>query len=445
MYKSIVVENNARRLMHTGVRRNSLVLMLFLFYLVGTHLRLSIYTGDSILVPMYLMLFSAAMLGVLCLIPLLKHTGLSLMFFSAFVLAQPVLTLAPESVSTGAFLGSLQLWVSVVSALAVIYALSTIDRVRLRKFLITIWCVFIVLAVIESAGLKPLFDQAREMLYSGSDRFVYYSEQRDLEIYGRVRTTVFASEPSFLADTLSGIILMIFFLDPLRGRLQSWVVLGAMFALSFILSPSFKMLFYLLAVLVWQFWPNNRRRVLMLLFGLFFIGFLLLIFMGPISGLIYKFMGSHLESGSFYGRIAVGPVVGWEALTTYPIFGYGIGNDEGLYPIIAQAWQDSGAFRIFPWFMDFSATDLMTNGFWWQWTFLGVIGGIIFTKLIMRLLARIGVMSPFRTVVCVWIVWYGGFAFVDPLSWYMIVIFSMGSIKHLNEKRINQYRDEVTP
>jgi len=425
--------------------RSSMVLFLFAIYLVGAHLRLSVYTGDSILVPMYLMLFSAAMLGVLFLIPLLKHTGFSLSFFSAFVLTQPVLTLAPESVSIGTFLGSLQLWVSVVSALAVIYALSTIDRVRLRKLLIIIWCVFIVLAVIESAGLKPLFDLVREILYSGSDRFVYFSDQRDLEIYGRVRTTVFASEPSFLADTLSGIILMFFFLDPLRGRLKSWVVLGAMFALSFTLSPSFKMLFYLLAVLVWQFWPNNRRRVLILLFGLFFIGFLLLIFMGPISDLIYKFLGSHLESGSFYGRIAVGPVVGWEALITYPIFGYGIGNDGGLYPIIAQAWQDSGAFNIFPWFIDFPATDLMTNGFWWQWTFMGVVGGIIFTKLIMKLLARIGVVSPFRTVVCVWIVWYGGFAFVDPLSWYIIVIFSIGSTRALNEKYNNQYQDEATP
>ena len=55
-------------------------------------------------------------------------------------------------------------------------------------------------------------------------------------------------------------------------------------------------------------------------------------------------------------------------------------------------------------------------------------GGLIFTKLIMRLLSRIGVERPFRTLVCGWIVWYADFAFADPLSWYIVVIFFIGAV-----------------
>lgn len=440
MDKATIAGRKTTRQVSWDITRGTLVLSIFVLYLIGTHLRLSIYADGSILLPMYLMVLSAAMFSFLFMNRLLRYTGISLTIFAAFILTQPALTLAPESISFGTFLGSLQLLVSVISALAVIYALSTVDRARLRCLLIVIWCVVMALAIVEYAGLKPVFDQARETLYSGSDRFVYFAELRDLEIYGQVRTTAFASEPSFLADTLSALALMIFFLDPQRGRFWSWLRLAFIIAASFTLTPSFKIAFYLLAALVWQFWPRDQRGFVIILSSLFVLNVLLLILFEPIYGLLVEAVGGYVESGSFYGRIVIGPTVGWNVLTTYPIYGYGIGNEEGLYPVIAQVWQGSGAFQLFPWYLDLPATDLMTNGFWWQWIFLGAGGGLIFTMLTLRLLSQIGVEMPLRTLVCTWIVWYSGFAFVDPLSWYVVVVFAVGAVPPRKAVR-NQHID----
>lgn len=413
---------------YLSVRRSTLVMILFVFYLIGCHLRLSIYLDGSILLPMYPMLLSAAMLSLLFWNSLLRYNGVTFTIFALFVLTQPMLTLAPESFDIETLKASLQLLVSVVSALALIYALSTVKRARLRRLLLAVWGIIIILGIIEAAGLKPIFDQVKEVLYAGSDRFIYTADLRDLSIYGQVRSTVFATEPSFLADTLAGLFLLVFLLDPDRGGFRSWLILGVMIVVSFYTAPSFKMVFYIVALFVWQYWPHSQRGLFILLSSLFFFGFMLLILLEPVSNFLLQVVGRHIESGSFYGRIAVGPAVGWGALTDFPIYGYGIGNEKGLYKIIAQAWNDSGAFSRFPWYQERSATDLMTNGFWWQWTFLGILGGLIFTKLIMRLLREIGVMTPLRTIVCVWIVWYAGFAFVDPLSWYIVVIFSIGSV-----------------
>lgn len=441
MDMATIAEHAGHGLIRIGTRRSTLVLMLFFFYLIGSHLRLSIYYNGSLLLPMYMMLLSAAVLMLLFKNPLLRKVGISFTIFTAFLLTQPALTLAPDSISVDTFRASLQLLVSVISSLAVIYALSTVDRDPLRWLLVVIWCMFIVLAIVENIGLKPIFDQVREVLYTSS---IYMAEGRDVSIYGMVRPTVFASEPSWLADTLSGLVLMIFFLDPQRGSHGSWLRLAIMVAVSFIVSPSFKMAFYLVAVVVWQFWPRNQRGFVIVLGSLFIFSVLLFIFLVPISGLVYQVAGSHLESGSFYGRIGVAPGVGWNVLTTYPIYGYGIGNEEGLYPIIADEWFVSGAFNLFPWFKYLSAAHLMTNGFWWQWVFLGVGGGLVFVKFIIHLLKQIGVEIPLRTLVCVWIVWYAGFAFVDPQSWFVVVIFSIGAVsRHRGRGQIGPRQAEV--
>lgn len=410
------------------VRRSTFIIVCFTIYLLGAHLRVSLYAGGSLLLPMYPMLLSAAVITLLFNSELLSRAGTIFAAFSGFILISPALSSAPGSGYGNTLLGILQFLVSVISALAFIIAVSTLDQNRLRKLLIGIWITVIVLAALESAGLKPVFDQIRGLIYSGSGRGVYEATQRDLSIYGRVRPTVFASEPSFLADTLMTLTLMIFFLDPRRGNGASWARLGAMAALSFILAPSFKMAFYLLATVVWQFWPRTLKGTVMLLIGLSIAGVIAALFFNVLLAIFVQTAGSHLESGSFYGRIGVAHTVGLEALYAHPLFGWGISNQSGLYPLIAQTWQSSGAFFLFPWYQDNPAEDLMSNGFWWQLSFLGFVGTAIFILFVGMMLRQLGVLLPLRSLVCSWIVWYAGAAFIDPHSWFILVVFSIGSL-----------------
>jgi hypothetical protein len=410
--------------------RHRVVLIIFIFYLIGTHLRLSLYWGDSILLPMYPMLISAALLLLIFAKPFFRITKFHLLIFLIFTLTQPLLTLAPESFSFNTLKASLQLLASIVSALILIYALSTVDQGKLRALLIFLLTFVSLLALLENIGFRDIFNQIRDFIYSSGSRAVYAADHRDLEIYGRIRTTAFASEPSYLADTFAALIIMIFFLDPKRGSIGSWVSLLTMMFFVYIFFPSFKYIFYLASVCVWMFWPRNRSRAVIFLVCLLISGLLIFLFSGLIADYLQLFTFSYFETGSFFGRILVGPIVGMNALSNYPIYGYGLGNEHGLESIVFNAWNDSGAFLLFPWYADWRTVDLMSNGFWWYWSYLGIGGGIIFATIIMRLLKQINVEKPLRTLVSVWIVWYAGAAFVDPMSWYMLIVFSVGAVSY---------------
>lgn len=408
-------------------KNEKIILILFLIYILGAHFRLSIYTGSgSILVPMYMMIFSAAFLAVLFLKPFLSLSGHSFFVLAFFSFVQPAISLAPDSFSVGNYLGVLQLIISFISCFSVVYALAHVDSGRIKSFVFGVWMVFIALAVLEMSGFKGVFDYVREFLYGGSGRLVYAEEHRDVQIYGKVRSTVFASEPSFLADSLAGLMTLHFLLG--RKDILGWVKYLSMFGVSFYLAPSFKMMFYLFAASVWVLWPKNNIQMTILSVFLAFAMASIALFSQPLFQFLDLALGGHMESGSFYGRIAVGPFVARDVLLSYPVFGYGIGNDQGLAEIINSNWQNSGAFYAFPWFQGKEAVDLMTNGFWWQWVFLGVFGGGVFIKIWVSLLEKMGVSAPWRTIICVWIVWYAGFAFVDPMSWYVVAIFAVAGL-----------------
>lgn len=190
------------------------------------------------------------------------------------------------------------------------------------------------------------------------------------------------------------------------------------------IAPSAKVAFYLAAAVVWHLWPRRTSsRVRAVLLG---AGAL------SVTWFLYDSIANRLsgqvglsETGSFYGRILIGPRVALEALSQHPLMGYGIGNKEGLRPLVVQEWTSSGAFSRFPWFQGLDTSALMTNGFWWQWSFLGLLGGGIFIALMVKMLTAVGVALPWRTIVCTWIVWYSGAAFTDPASWCAFAAFAI--------------------
>lgn len=197
-----------------------------------------------------------------------------------------------------------------------------------------------------------------------------------------------------------------------------------MYAVAFLLAPSAKTVFFAAAVLVWHFWPRTKGAYVGLLGALVLAGWLL--YLLDARELVSRI--SSAETGSFYARITVAPLIGVEALRNFPILGYGIGNHQGMYDLMRDVWQLSGGFASFPYFRPVTSQGLMTNGFWWQWAYLGVLGGLILTFLVVRLLSLLGVEHPIRTVTCTWIVWYAGFGFVDPASWWILAVFAIPEV-----------------
>ncbi|MEY4979156.1 MAG: hypothetical protein RLZZ352_1426 [Pseudomonadota bacterium] len=409
-----------------------LIISLFLVYILGSHLRVSIYSGGSIIVPMYLMLISSAILGFIKFKKYLKKTLPLLLVLFSFTLFQPFLSGGDDIY----YRSSLQLLASVISASVVLFALKDVNQELLKRILFYTWLIFAFMAFLESLYLKSYFDLVRDYIYSGSGRFVYFEIERDLAIYGKVRSTVFASEPSYLADTMSALSVMVFMLSVREKLFVAWLYLVLMFLIGFYISPSFKMVFYFIAVVVWFFWPKNIKALLFLLLLVSFILAFVFILANVMLSLVLDVFGTHLTTGSFFGRIGSAHLVGINALAIYPFFGYGIGNSEQVYNVIVEVWNSTGAFNSFEFYQDLGSKDLMSNGFWWMWIYLGILGALIFFGNIYYLMRAIGNMMPWRSLVCASIVWYAGSAFIDPQSWFVVVVFSIATI--LNSKNSTQ-------
>lgn len=411
-------------------RFDFLIISLFLFYILGSHLRVSIYSGGSIIVPMYLMLMSAAILGFIKFKKYLKKTLPLLLALFAFSLFQPFLSGGDHIY----YQSSLQLLASVISASLVLFALKDVNQEALRRALFYAWLILVFMAFLENLYLKSYFDLIREYIYSGSGRFVYSETDRDLAIYGKVRSTVFASEPSYLADTMSALAVMVFMLSVREKIISAWLYLVIMFLIGFYISPSFKMVFYFIAVVAWFFWPKNLKGLLYLLFLILLMLTVVFILVNVMLSLVLGVFGAHLSTGSFFGRIGSAHLVGINALAIYPFFGYGIGNSEQVYDVILEVWNSAGAFSSFEFYQDLGSKDLMSNGFWWMWIYLGFLGVLIFSGNIYYLLKAIGNTMPWRSLVCASIVWYAGSAFIDPQSWFVVVVFSIAAVFSKNQQ-----------
>lgn len=398
-----------------------LIKLLLVIFMIGFHTRLSIYSGGSILVPMYICLFSGAGLFLLALqrgllrllLPMLGIVGLIMLSaFSAGIFGGDIVALLR---------GSIQLSVSIAIAAAIAVVLGDESMRGEDRFFLALWVLFLAVACIELIpAARPIFNEMSSVIYSGSGRGLYASLDRDLQLYGQYRPKAFASEPSFLAATLATLNLLVLFTGRNRGRRRAIARYFVMAVIAHAVAPSLSSLFYLAAAMVFVFWPKTAGMkaaavaALVLLAAAFAAS--------PLSG--DNAFSAYQRSGSFFGRIAAGPLVGVQSMIERPLLGYGVGDSEAIFPTVSRVWSEQGAYSAFPWYAGLRSSELMSNGFWWQWIYFGIVGGVLFVFMVLGLLRSMGVLNPLSVLVSVWIVWYAGGAFVDIVSWSAFAVFA---------------------
>ncbi|WP_066684864.1 hypothetical protein [Caulobacter sp. CCH9-E1] len=401
-----------------------LIKLLLVVFIIGFHTRLSIASGGSVIVPMYLCVFSGAALFLMALqrglkrllAPLLSVFGLIIVtaFFASLFGGDIVALLR----------GAAQLSISIALATGIAVMLAD-ESVRTDdRFFLVLWGVFLALGCIELIpGARPIFNQVSELIYSGTGRGLYASLDRDLQLYGQYRAKAFASEPSFLAATLAALNLLVLFTGRNKGRRHPVGRFLLMLAVAYLVAPSLSALFYLIAALVFVYWPRTAGMKFAAVTSLMLLSGLLAL--APHS---FDFFSAHQRSGSFFGRITAGPIVGTRAMIERPLLGYGVGDAQAVLPTISNVWSDKGAYSAFPWYASVGPTDLMSNGFWWQWIYFGIVGGALFILALLGLLRAMNIARPLSVLVSMWVVWYAGAAFVDLVSWSVFAVFAAAAI-----------------
>lgn len=409
-----------------ALARTKYIIFLFVIYLIGSHLRISIYSGGKILVPMFLMLASGIAAVVLMRNRFVSEAGVPLLILAVLLLVQPMLSPPDGGDISSTYRSRIQLLVAASCALGMIYCLRDVAREHLFKTALVLWLFLLALALLEFFALREAFGSIRDLLYGSSGRFVYREDERDMELYGQLRPTALASEPSYLGDTLASLTTIVYLSGSagLRRRIQ---IAAVMFVISYIAAPSLKISFYVLALSAWICLPLLVRR-----FGAGMtaavIGITIVVAI-TFGGWVLQsdLLAARSSTGSFFGRLIVGVFVAADALQDYPILGLGVGNTEKAYGYIAGAWESTGAFDLFPWYRDLQATDLLSNGFWWMIIFLGVVGFAAFVAVLLVIMRIYGLFYASLALFCTWIIWYAGSAFVDPQSWFIFMIYSVGA------------------
>lgn len=215
-------------------------------------------------------------------------------------------------------------------ALSMVLDLSRETAFRYVRFII-----LVILAglLLERLGIiKPASDAFREWLYP--ETVVYSNDIRDISNYGFVRPKLFASEPSYVAKFFGTMVAAAIVLRPTGTRMTSiflWV--GAFM----VLLPSAAIVFGVGAgFLFLAFGRSDGSRspiiartamvVALVLFGFYFTY--------EIADRLGVFTG-RLEASAFE-RLKQPFLLAVSAIKERPLFGYGIGAESGMIPLLEQ-------------------------------------------------------------------------------------------------------------
>lgn len=228
---------------------------------------------------------------------------------------------------------------------------------------------------------------------------VYESFDRDLMIFGMIRPKLFTSEPSYVA------LMFLFFSTVWLGLSQDrrkYVYYGALIAMALFLIRSPIILLAAPAALVVMFYLDYggvrnflrilgmRELVAVMLIALFVVAFLYVAF----SVVMLK-RGQRILAGkdqSFAARIVAPPLIAYETVREYPVFGAGITGKEAIEEQMGDIFIALGfTAAVQKWTTEGTLVHKNANFFWLHWIYFGLLGGIGVLWLLYRLMKSLGV------------------------------------------------------
>jgi succinoglycan biosynthesis transport protein ExoP len=395
----------ARHLGGTHLRILLCVVMLLSFFL-SIHLSVS----GRLLFP-YFAAFATS-LALICLE--WRRLSIRLIIAACLLLATTVGFFAlsiPYAVAPSRRLLSLvQLYVALVTNYGLFLGLTSLKPRTVSRLFLSVAVIMLIVATLEVYfGMKPFVDVVRSAIHQEN----YIDTARDLQLYGAVRPTVFASEPSivgiFWGLSLCGWLLA----DMDRFGIARFVAASLLTASAIfvIRSPT---IFYAVAIcviglIVYRMSRSGHPGVRLAKSALLFACFIAVI--ASTSLLMYAadeyggMIEDIVKGASFYSR-QIGPYrLASSMADANPFFGFGLGGDAEMTPYAMDAFApaienmmadvDASDVDSVPGmainFGEGKVSHLLTNSFWQFWISFGILGGAIVAAIIAVALAKLGV------------------------------------------------------
>ena len=301
---------------------------LFIWLLIGSYLNMSLVIYEGIFIPNFFAYFAG---GILLIIHLKRFLVKKYLFFvlGLFLVSLLSIIFSPKLVPDilkEQFLSFLQLFLSVFTAMGLLFFLSSSNPNKVARILF----VFIIVLLGGSffERLIPPFASISDWFrFTFYDSGVYMADQRDLNMVGFIRPKFFAKEPSFVSQFLVLFLLFWHSLSNFEYRNMVVITLG-LFSVFITGSPKVIILFPLLLLL-----NLHVLKKLLVNYHVIFIFFFSIIMIFIILSIFFLF-DQRLEDviagkdQSFNMRILVPAAVIGFALSRYPFFGVGLGAKE---------------------------------------------------------------------------------------------------------------------
>jgi hypothetical protein len=340
------------------------------------------------------------------------------------------------------FNGFVQLIYSLVIGYALFLTVARASRRQIAGLLLSFSLVIVVGCLLENyAGLRPISDKVREILYSAG---IYDNDLRDTLLYGRIRPKFFASEPASVTFAYTLFAYLWFVLSRWRWKLIGYLALvgAGTFAM-----PGPTLLLMLLLILPYQLFLAGRRpgpggsrldfghvlRVACLataLAGTFLV----------MANTIFAKRLAEVAAGndaSFFYRVHGPALAAREIVLHYPIAGAGLTGEPFAANEIIDVYVKSAGYSA-AWRLVSPATELLINYFWLHWIYLGLVWGLIAFAALTLWLKLLAVPSP---AFC-WLVWatlgQASGAYVGPMTWAVFFLAAAAALlqqRHEPERR----------
>lgn len=410
----------AGRYMHSSARLNAtgagplgatlLRIILCALTLLSIFLSINLSVSGRLLFP-YVAAFATS-LALICLESRRISTGV--VFAACLLLTATVTFFAfsiPHAVAPSRRLLSLaQLYIALITNYGLFLGLSSLKSRTVSRLFLSIAIVILLIATLEVYfGLRPFVDAVRSVIHQD-----YYDDTtRDLQLYGAVRPTVFASEPSlvgiFWGLSLCGWLLA----DADRFGFRRFVIASMLTASAVfvIRSPTifYAVIVCVIGLIVYRLRRNANPGVRLIKSALLFACFLAVVASTSLLMNVADDLGGVIEDivkgDSFYSR-QIGPFrLASSMADTSPFLGFGLGGDAEMTPYAMDAFSpvienmiagadaadvDSTPGMVVN-FSEGKTSHLLTNSFWQFWISFGILGGAVMAAFLAFALAKLGV------------------------------------------------------
>lgn len=397
-------------------------------FLAGVYIDIKIGGGGGVQFP-FIVSFVAG-LGLLALhvdravrlaLPTLMALSLLLLTTLAFNAA-----VFPERTSENLF-GSLHLLYTFIACLGFFLGLQGMRVELLRRILAGGAVFLLVFGFLEvRLGFSVISDAFREAAYQNLS--IYAADVRDVYRYGAVRPKVFSREPSFV-----GLFYAVFLIGwvilrnqpPLRTIVITCVAAGA--GLFVIRSPiiaatipvAFAFAFIRKDLMSGRAAAANLKSTIAL------VSFVCLV----IAAATYFNLRPETEilDASVFQRLVMPVYVLIETLSTYPLFGYGVGVEQVVNRELLLAISSIPAFHHINPHSFMTGADKLTlfnNSFIGIWVGFGFAGGIVFLAIVRDFMKRAGVSLWVFVLLCSFVFFNATGGSVTIKTWFVFFLLA---------------------